>query len=109
VNGCNCGADLIKAKNNNGASVLNGLGVFAKTGKNDTNGGNTGSAGNGGSVNNSNDQNQGGAGGNSGTGNEELPGGGGMGGLILTGPAEALASILNTINSNLIVIGPDAE
>ncbi|MBS3903139.1 MAG: hypothetical protein KGZ30_02050 [Anaplasmataceae bacterium] len=114
VNGCNCGADLIKAKNNNGASVTNNVGVKAKTGKNNANGGNVGGGyvllidneinggtGNGGSVNNSNDQNQGGADGNSGNG--------GAGGTIITGPAFSVASILNTINSNLITIGSEAE
>ena len=98
VSGCDCGADLIKVRNNNGASVGNGVGVFAKTGYNDADGGNTGEggAGNGGSVNNSDDDNTGGKGGNSGNG--------GTGGWIDTGSAFSVSSILNSINENLVRI-----
>jgi hypothetical protein len=100
INGCNCGANLIKVRNNNGALVNNSLRVKAKTGYNDANGGNVGGeggAGNGGSVNNSDDDNQGGNGGNTGNG--------GAGGWIQTGIADSLGSIVNNVNRNRTRIG----
>ncbi|MBS3903140.1 MAG: hypothetical protein KGZ30_02055 [Anaplasmataceae bacterium] len=96
VDACGCNVDLIKVRNNNGASLANQLYVKAKTGYNNADGGNAGSAGDAGSVNSSNDQNTSGNGGNSGNG--------GAGGVVITGVAQSISAIANVINSNIVRI-----
>ncbi|MBI2024446.1 hypothetical protein HYT00_03615 [Candidatus Giovannonibacteria bacterium] len=91
---CGCRGDNdVNVGNNNRAYVKNDVDARAKTGRNQANGGDAGSAGNGGTVSNASDDNTGGNGGNAGSG--------GTGGDILTGSAGSLATVFNTVNSNV--------
>ncbi len=93
--GCENNVDDINVNLNNGAKVKNYVDTKAKTGKNDANGGSAGNNTTGGNVKYSDDNNTAGN-----TSNANA----GSGGIIVTGWADSLSTVVNTVNSNIVRI-----
>lgn len=103
VHNCGCanlnGNNTVTVSNMNTANVVNTVKTKAKTGYNTANGGSVGNTVSGGSSwfwwNQNNNSNNGGNAAN-----------GSNGGAITTGPAAALSTTGNVVNSTITVVGP---